>query len=431
MPPAHAAPPQSPVPTRPSLDGPEQSVRGHSRRSFLRGAGLAGGTALVVSAGGLSYRAYDQGVFEAGEGGAYDAWRDWEQGRGPLALVSAAILAANPHNSQAWVFRTTPSSIDLFADRERSTGTLDPFDREMYVGLGCALENLLQAAPAHGYRARLALLPTPGEPVHAARVELTPGPRRRAALYRAIPERHTDRSAYGAQALPQGALAQITALAGGLPGARVYWFSGDADRARVGALMVDAARAITRDDQQSRDSFRLFRSSWDDIQKHKDGLTLDAQGLSALTTAVAKLLPASDRGGGDKFWVDQTRKTHTRTAARHWRVALLVICGAYYVFLGATALGLAGLLGILGGVLICAAARAAPRSPRTAYALLLAGALPFATATWWSIVTPVIAALSIVIGRGVIRHTRRAAAPQTRSHARAPRVRAFESRPTR
>ena len=80
------------------------------------------------------------------------------------------------------------------------------------------------------------------------------------------------------------------------------------------------------------------------------------------------------------------------------------MCGAYYVFLGATALGITGVLGILGGVLMWAAARTAPRSPRVAYALLLGGALPFAAATWWSVVTPVVAVLAVVIGRGVIRH---------------------------
>jgi hypothetical protein len=89
---------------------------------------------------------------------------------------------------------------------------------------------------------------------------------------------------------------------------------------------------------------------------------------------------------------------------RRWRVGLLIVCGAYYVFLGATALGLAGVLGILGGVLIWAAARAAPTSPPTAHTLLLGGALPFAAATWWSIITPLIAVLTVVIGRGVIRH---------------------------
>jgi hypothetical protein len=192
----------------------------------------------------------------------------------------------------------------------------------MYVGLGAALENLMQAAPAHGYRATLTLLPTPADPVHAARVDLVPGPRRRSTLYRAIPHRHTDRSAYQAKAVPPAVLARMSAVAGGLEDARAYWFTTEADRARIGELMVAAAKAITRDDHQSRDSFKLFRPSWDDIQKHKDGLTLDTQGLSDLTTAIAKLLPPSTRSSGDTFWVDQTRDTHTRTAAAYGVVAV-------------------------------------------------------------------------------------------------------------
>lgn len=288
-----------------------------SRRLFLRRAGLVGGTVVVVSAGGLSYRAYDNGVFGVGDGGAYDAWNDWEQGAGPLALVSAAVLAANPHDTQAWVFRVTPSRIDVFADRQRSLGTIDPFEREMYTGLGCAVENLLQAAPAHGYRAALTLMPTPRQPVHAARIDLKPGPRRRSALYEAIPLRHTDRSAYARRPVAPRALKQMTALAGGLPDAQVHWYANRADLSRIGALMIDAARAVTGDVQQSRDGFDWFRSSADEIQRTKDGLTLDAQGLSSLTTALAKLLPASSRSAGDKFWVDQTRATQTRTAAAY------------------------------------------------------------------------------------------------------------------
>lgn len=134
MPPTSS--PTLPAPALPAPAGPagSQPPRATSRRTFLRRAGLAGGTVLVVGGGGLSYRAYGQGVLEAGDGGAYAAWRDWDPGSGPLALVSAAILAANPHNTHAWVFRVTPTRIDLFADRRRGIGALDPFDREMYTG---------------------------------------------------------------------------------------------------------------------------------------------------------------------------------------------------------------------------------------------------------------------------------------------------------
>lgn len=87
---------------------------------------------------------------------------------------------------------------------------------------------------------------------------------------------------------------------------------------------------------------------------------------------------------------------------RHWRVGLLVLCGIYYILLGVTALGITGVLGVLGGLLVCSAARVAARAPRAAYALVLCGALPFAAATWWSVITPLIALLTIVIAHSVI-----------------------------
>lgn len=96
---------------------------------------------------------------------------------------------------------------------------------------------------------------------------------------------------------------------------------------------------------------------------------------------------------------------------RRWRIGLLILCGAYYVFLGATALGVTGVLGILGGALIWAVARVARQSPRVASVLLLGGALPFAAATWWSVITPVVAVTALVVGRGVIRH----AVPEARA----------------
>ncbi len=139
-------------------------AHGMTRRTLLRRGAIGGETLLVVAAGGLGYRAYDEGVLQTGEGGAYDAWRQWDQQRGPIALVSAAILAANPHNTQAWAFHVSPQRIELFADRARNIGAVDPFRREMYVGLGCAIENMLLAADANGYQATVRLLPEPGQP---------------------------------------------------------------------------------------------------------------------------------------------------------------------------------------------------------------------------------------------------------------------------
>jgi hypothetical protein len=182
-------------------DAPLKAARGTpmNRRTLLRRAGLAAGTIAVGGAGALGYRAYDQGVLELGQGPAYEPWADWTQHRGLLPLVAAATLAPNPHNSQPWLFRVgpgRPGRIDLFADASRNIGAIDPFKREKCVGLGAALENLVVAAAATGYRATVTLMPEGAHADHAARIELSPGSKRNTLLAAQIAKRHTNRYAF-------------------------------------------------------------------------------------------------------------------------------------------------------------------------------------------------------------------------------------------
>ncbi len=109
----------------------------------MKGAGVV--TVLIV-AGGV-WRAYGQGVFSVGKGPAYEPWKNWRSAsnEGSLSLVRAAILSASPHNTQPWRFKVTNSWIELYLDRNRNVGALDPYLREEHIGMGCALENLMLA----------------------------------------------------------------------------------------------------------------------------------------------------------------------------------------------------------------------------------------------------------------------------------------------
>jgi hypothetical protein len=86
---------------------------------------------------------------------------------------------------------------------------------------------------------------------------------------------------------------------------------------------------------------------------------------------------------------------------QRWLRGLTVMLGGYYVFLGVDAQGVAGVLGIIGGLLIWAAVAIAGNSRRACLTLVVVGALPFAIATWWSLVTPLIALLTLLIGAAV------------------------------
>ena len=93
----------------------------------------------------------------------------------------------------------------------------------------------------------------------------------------------------------------------------------------------------------------------------------------------------------------------TGLVRRNWLIGLTAVTALLYLYVGVGAHGLTRLLAWLGGVLILAAIAAAARSRPLAWILLLAGALPVAVATWWSLVTPLLAVLALLFGWLVIR----------------------------
>lgn len=270
----------------------------------------------MVISGGTVWRAWGQGVFSVGRGLAYEPWDNWRADKGPLALLRAAILAANPDNSQPWRFRVTDARMDLFADMKRNLAAIDPFQRNVHIGLGCALENLLLAAQVNGYRCQVTLLPDDSDHAHVARVDLATGETVVSDLYQAIPHRHMNRSAYDtARPVSAEMLTAIQSLGQDDPDLGLVWLTTEAQRRQAGEWIVQATEATIADKEQAADIARWTRSSWSEIQQRKDGITLDAAGLPALILAAAKMLPPLSPEQNNSSWLQMTRDTHVKTAA--------------------------------------------------------------------------------------------------------------------
>ncbi len=291
-----------------------------NRRTLLKGAGVA--TVLVVA--GAAWRSADQGVFSTGEGAAYTPWEHWrgDELQGPEALIPAAILASNAHNMQPWKFRVEESRIDLYVDLARNNGSADPLRREQVMSLGCALENLVLAADAHGYASSLTLRPDGSDPTHVARLDLSAGDQRPSDLYDAIPLRHTNRYPYDtSRQLPADTLDNLAGL-NDAADVKVFWFSSPEQRASVGDLTVAATEAFIADETQSRDSNAWYRHDWDEIQRERDGITLDAAGVSDFVRAAGKVLPETSREQNDETWLSATRDKQVPTAAAFGIIAV-------------------------------------------------------------------------------------------------------------
>jgi hypothetical protein len=239
-----------------------------------------------------------------------------------LNLARAAILAANPHNSQPWLFHVTQTQIDIYSDRSRNLGTVDPFLIEMHIGLGCALENLLLAAAANGYTPQVTLLPDASDETLVARIGLAPGSTPVSALYHVIPLRHTNRYPYDTgRPVTTATLGALSAL-GDDPDVRVFWFASAEKRKPVGNLLVEAAHAFVADKAQDGvDTGTWWRGTWQDIQQHRDGITLDAAGLPDLTRALGKMLPSVSVEQQDSSFLQNTAE-QVKTAAAFGLLAI-------------------------------------------------------------------------------------------------------------
>ncbi len=284
-----------------------------ARRKFLYFVG-AGAVAL---GGGLAWRAAGQGAFRRRSDDAYKPWSDWASAPGSdeLALVNAAILAASPHNTQPWLFRVGDGSIDLFADSARHLGAFDPYRREMLLGLGCALENLVVGATTLGFATQVQVLPAPAEPTRIAHVELSRGQVQLSPLAQAIPLRHTNRGPYQVtRTLEAQAMTAFLSLADA-GGARLVLFEADSPK---GKLFADgtilATERIVSDREMYADSERWFRHDWSDIRRRRDGISVLHAGLSPLMTEIAMLAPRISPEDSGAAWLRMIRDTQLPTA---------------------------------------------------------------------------------------------------------------------
>jgi hypothetical protein len=108
-------------------------------------------------------------------------------------LVRYATLAPSSHNTQCWKFALAPRAITLLPDLARRCPVVDPDDHHLFVSLGCAVENLAQAAAANALQAQVQF-DKKGE--GAVRIALEAGPMVRSALFDAIPRRQCTRGEY-------------------------------------------------------------------------------------------------------------------------------------------------------------------------------------------------------------------------------------------
>jgi nitroreductase len=175
-------------------------------------------------------------------------------------LVRLATLAPSSHNTQPWRFQVEGDRVEVFADFDRWLRVADDDRRELYLSVGCALENLLVAAEHFGCAHEVTLFPDPAREELVASVRLreggTPSPLRGPGLFEAIPLRHTSRAPFTPDHVSDVSLRRLEECAAE-PGIRLLLTRDPALRRRMEGLV---ALADTR--EFADPAFRAELAGW-------------------------------------------------------------------------------------------------------------------------------------------------------------------------
>ena len=129
-------------------------------------------------------------------------------------LLRYAILAPSSHNSQPWTFEVRGDEIRIAADESRWLDAADPDKRELYISVGCAVENCCVAAERFGFDPQVAYH-DPESADHVATVTLgegEPANPRPAALFDALTTRATSHDVFDTEPLAAGARERLESL---------------------------------------------------------------------------------------------------------------------------------------------------------------------------------------------------------------------------
>lgn len=137
-------------------------------------------------------------------------------------LVSKAVLAPSGHNTQPWRFKPLPDAVEIHPDFSRTLPVVDPKNRELFISLGCAAENLCIAATQLGYCADVMTDEISG----VIRIALTAKAVSPSSLFAQIPRRQTNRSIYNGNIIPEQDLITLQQMPAEV-GTNCYFYAKD------------------------------------------------------------------------------------------------------------------------------------------------------------------------------------------------------------
>jgi len=199
-------------------------------------------------------------------------------------MIEQAIKAPSGHNTQPWLFKTGDQSIEIRPNFDKALKIVDTDHRELFISLGCALENLCLAASAKGYNYEPSISEEGIITVHLTKNYAS----KESPLFQQIPIRQTNREKYDGQMIDAGTLEQLQRI-DRFPGINFHFFKNEDPCFKKIKEFVVRGNILQMQDKNFTDEL----ISWMRLNKKqslatRDGLSYEIFGAPSLPAFISK-----------------------------------------------------------------------------------------------------------------------------------------------
>lgn len=231
-------------------------------------------------------------------------------------IIEDAGKAPSGHNTQPWKFEAGENRIVLRPNFNRRLEVVDADDHALYISLGCALENLVLSAKAHGFDPAVSNKLT--ETDVEITVDLNPSADvKKEELYDFIQQRQSTRSEYESTPVKQAVLDQLLE---GMKNERVevIFMTDKAEIKQLEPFILEASDLQFKNKEFVNELVHWIRFSKREAEEKRDGIWSASMGMPA----TGRLL------GG----IIMKKLVSAKSEAKRWR-NLIEKTGGFAVFI--------------------------------------------------------------------------------------------------
>lgn len=198
-------------------------------------------------------------------------------------LISFAILAPSGHNSQPWQFQVSDNEIIIAPDYSKRLDVVDGNDRELFMSLGCATENLMTAARHYGYDSKYDF--------HDGKIVVTFSKQyayNDDTLFDAITKRHTHRGNFSGAKISDNILQNISATILQDNASVMIYDSGSREAEIIKQKITEGNEIQMSDMAFKRELVSWMRFNKKHVNETHNGLCYNVLGFPAMPKPIGK-----------------------------------------------------------------------------------------------------------------------------------------------